>query len=451
MRRFLSFLMVLLCLFARSATAGNAAPVIIRDTEIENTLKAWTTPVIKAAGLQPDAVKFVLIQDSDINAFVAGGQNVFIYTGLLEKSENPGEVVGVIAHELGHISGGHLVRTRTAMENASYESMLGALLGIGAAIATGQGGVGAAVAAGTQSTAASRFLAFSRVQESSADQAGLSFLERAQYNPKGLLTFMQKLESQELLPASQQVEYVRTHPLARDRIQALEAGYQRSAYKDRASPPQWQEQHNRMRAKLKSFISPERVAWDYGDKEVSIAAEYARTIAAYRQNRVDEAIGKINALLQKEPDNPYFLELKGQMLVDFGRVKEAIPSYRRAVELVPNAPLIRTSYAHTLIETAERNPAQIDEAIRNLERAAEDDPRSSRTFHLLATAWGRKGDESMAKLYLAEESLLRQKKDMAREQVESALPGLAKGSRAWLRAKDILAYLNQDKNGGDGK
>lgn len=439
----------LLCLLAVIALAAArpaaAGPVIIRDTEIERILRDWATPVMRAAGLEPDAVKIILVQDPAINAFVAGGQNLFIYSGLIERSENADEVIGVMAHEIGHISGGHLTRTYEALRNASYESVLGTILGIGAALASGDGQVGAAVMAGTSSTAVNRFLAFSRVQESSADQAGLSYLEKSGFSPGGFLSFTRKLESDELLPPSQQNEYVRTHPLTRDRVDAIRAAYDRSPYRDKALPAAWQEDHRRIKAKLKAFITPERVAWDYDTRDKSLPAEYARAIAAYRQNKVKEALERADGLLALEKDNPYFLELKGQMLVDFSRVAEAAPYYEKAVALDPRAPLIRTAYAHALIETADGRPARLDEAISHLTRAAADEPRTGRIYRLLATAYGRKGDEPMAKLYLAEEAVLQRQWRYARLQAEGALQGLPASSRSRVRAQDILAYVEQNE------
>lgn len=443
------FVLIVLSLFLMILPAwAGGAPVVIRDTEIEDMLKTWTAPVIRAAGLEPAAIRFVLVQNKDINAFVAGGANIFLYTGLLEKTEDPAQVIGVIAHELGHIRGGHLVRTRGAMDKASYESMLGTVLGIGAAIVTGNGGVGAAVAAGTQSTALNKFLAFSRVQESSADQSALESLEKAGYSAKGMRDFLEKLESEELLPATQQSEYVRTHPLTRDRVDAVTAGYERAAHKDAPVPAEWKEQHARLIAKLTGFITPEQVAWNYPDGDKSVAADYARAIAAYRQNRVEEALSRVDGLLAREKDNPYFLELKGQMLTDFGRVEEALPAYRQSIAVNPDAPLIRTAYAQALIESAGQNAhrERLDDAIAELERAAQDDPRNARVDRLLATAWGRKGNDPMARLYLAEEAILQQNRDYAKKQAETAMAGLEKSSRPWLRAQDILVYL--EKNGG---
>lgn len=436
--------MAAICVKASDA-APSSKPILIRDTEIEEILKKWADPLLRAAGLDPDAVKIILVQDPAVNAFVAGGQNIFIYSGLIDKSENADEIMGVMAHEMGHIRGGHLVRSYEAMKNASYESVLGAILGIGAAIASGNGNVGAAVAAGSKGQALNKYLAFSRVQESSADQAGLTYLEKAGYSPKGFLTFTQKMESDELLPTSQQNEYIRTHPLTRDRVDAIQAAYDRSPYKDKQVPEAWQEDHKRIKAKLKAFISPERIAWDYDTRDHSMPAEYARAIAAYRQNKVPEALKRADGLLETEQDNPYFLELKGQMLVDFGRVGEALPYYEKAVQIDPKASLIRTAYAHALIETADKNPARLDQAITHLTRAAAEEPRTGRIYRLLATAYGRKGDEPMAKLYLAEEALLQREWDYAKLQAEGALHGLPANSSARIRAQDILSFIDQNE------
>lgn len=423
------------------ADAASQGPTLIRDTEIENTIKEWAAPLVQAAGLPAGGVNFILVQSPEMNAFVAGGANIFIYTGLIEKTENPGELVGVIAHEMGHIAGGHLIRGREAMERASYESILGTILGVGVAIASGEGGAAAAIGAGASSVATRRFLAFSRIQESSADQAALTFMDKAHMNPAGLGSFLEKLESEELLPTSQQSEYVRTHPLTANRVSAVETRAHESPYAGQSFPAKWVEQHARMKAKLVGFISPEKVLWEYQDKDKSIAARYARSIAAYRQNQVTEAIKDIDALIVSEPDNPYFHELKGQMLVDFGRVKEAIPSYRKAVSLLPQAPLIQIALGHALIE-GNGGTKDLKEAIQQLESALKEEPRSSRAYRLLGIAYGQMGDEGHAKLNLAEEALLQGRADYAKELAEGATRTFAKGSREWLQAQDILSYLD---------
>ncbi|AGH99015.1 M48 family metalloprotease [Micavibrio aeruginosavorus] len=419
------------------------SPTLIRDTEIEKTIEMWAEPVVRAAGLDPKSVNFILVQDSSLNAFVAGGQNVFIYTGLIQRTKTPEELIGVIAHELGHISGGHLIRTRQALEEASYETILGALIGIGAAIATGDGGAASAVSMGSRSMAERRFMAFSRVQESSADQAGLSYMSKAGLNGAGFLSFMKQMENEELLPASQQSEYVRTHPLTRDRIQAVETVLQGNSFDNaKPVPASWNEEHARMIAKLVGFITPEQVPWVYADRDTSVAARYARAIAAYRQNRVNDALGQMDALLKDEPENPYFNELKGQMLVDFGKVKEAVPFYRKAVNLDSNAPLLRVSYAHALIES-DVGGASLGEAITQLQKALRTETRSPRVHRLLATAYGKQGNDPMARLHLAEEALLQRNNDYAKRQAEVASQGLKKGSAPWIRAQDILSHVEQ--------
>lgn len=420
---------------------GNRPISLIRDTEIENYLKEWALPVIKAADLDPASVNIILVQDNNVNAFVAGGQNIFLYTGLLMKSKSPEEVVGVIAHELGHIRGGHLIRGRDAMESASYEAMLGSILGIGVAILSGQGGAAGAIATGSQSMALNKFLNFSRIQESSADQAALGFLERAKQPPNGLIAFMQRLADEELVPSAQQSEYVRTHPLTRDRVESLQAGARTSKYMNKEPSARWKDQHARMLAKLTGFVTPEYVVWNYSEKDTSLYARYARGIAAYRQNKVQEALNLTDSLLKDEPQNPYFLELKGQMLSEFGRPAESVPYYKQAVALEPSSGLIRTAYAHNLIVTA-TGTAQLETAITQLERAKQDEPRSAGIHRLLATAYGKVGDESMAKLHLAEEALLQRRYPQAKMNAEAAANGLKRSSGPWIRAQDILQQVS---------
>lgn len=426
--------------FPYNTQAQDSGRIIIRDTEIEDSLKEWSTPIFKAAGLDPQAIKIILVQSDEINAFVAGGSNIFIYTGLISKAKNPDEVIGVIAHETGHIAGGHLIRARDAMERASYESMVGMLIGIGAAIASGDGGAGSAISVGAGSMAQRRMLSHSRVQESSADQAALGFFEKAQMNPTGLLTFMDTLKSQIYMPLDQQTEYVLTHPLVENRMDALQIRVTGSVYKGKAYPAAWVEQFSRIKGKLAGFINPAQVPWVYDDRDQSVAARYARAIAAYRNNQVEKALKMTDELLAQEPSNPYFLELKGQMLLEFGRGKEAIGYYTKAVEALPDAGLIRISLAHAMIE-AGGSDADLRSAIKHLERAMIDEPRASNVQRLLATAYGRLGDESMAKVYLAEEALMQRRLPYAREQAQAVLVQSPQGSKASVLAQDVISFI----------
>lgn len=444
------FIITLFCLFwplEISAQSARKAPPVIRDTEIESILKEWSAPLLKAAQMAPGSVNVILVQSSDVNAFVAGGSNIFFYTGLLEKTTDPGEILGVFAHELGHISGSHLILARDALERASYESILGTVLGIGAAILSGDSGAAGAVIAGGNSVAQRRFLAHSRVNESSADQAALSYFEKAELNSAGLVSFMEKLQDQELLPSSRQVEYVRTHPLTRNRIDALRARATKSSHYGVDFPAHWYDQHARIKAKLIGFISPGRVAWAYDDRDSSIPARYARTIAAYRENRIDEAIAGIDALIKDEPNNPYFYELKGQMLVDFSRIEDALPAYRKSVEILPHAGLLRIALAHALIESGD-DAVRLKNAIQHLERAGQTEPRSSRIHRLLATAHGRLGDENMAKVHLAEEAVLQRRISYAKQLTQTVFKTAAKDSRSYHKARDLLAHIETLKPGG---
>lgn len=439
--------MIAIMFFSTQATAQRSGLSIVRDAEIENTLREWGTPVFKAAGLNPKAVNIILVQNDSINAFVAGGSNIFFYTGLITKSENPGEVVGVLAHETGHIAGGHLIRGRAAMERASYESMIGLLLGIGAAIATGDAGAASALSLGGGSIAQRNYLAHSRIQESSADQAALSFLEKAKINPSGLASFMDKLKAEIYVPRNQQSEYMQTHPLVENRLEILTRGVAQSQYKEKPLPAKWTDEHARIKAKLIGFTSPGQIPWVYGDSDQSIPAQYARAIAAYRANQVDDALSRIDVLIAAEPKNPYFQELKGQMLVDFGRVEQALPYYREAIKY-EDSPLFRIALGHALIESAgQNNQAMLKEAVDNLEIAVVKEPRSTRVHRLMATALGRMSDDTGAKLHLAEEALLQRRFDDAKNMAEYVLNREKEGSRYWIKAKDLVTYIENSKNG----
>ncbi len=434
-------------MFALFAAMPASAQTVIRDTEIEEDMAEWFAPIFKAAGMSPDQVNIILVQDDQINAFVAGGSNIFFYTGLLQKTQGPEEVIGVMAHELGHITGGHLIRGREAMEQASYESILGMILGVGAAIATGDGAAAATIGTGASSMAQRKFLRYSRTFEASADQAALRYMDSAGMDPAGLESFLKKLEGQELRPESQQSEYVRSHPLTRDRVQTVIARAENSPNKGKAVPAEWTRQHKMMLAKLMGFVTPQQVAWTYDDRDNSRESVTARAVAAYRTNDVARALKLSDQLLSMEPKNPYFLELKGQMLVDFGRLAEAIPYYEKAVAIKPGAGLIRTALAHAQIETAGNDAAKLKKAIGNLDAALKTEPRSTRIHRLLATAWGRAGDESRAKLHLAEEALLQRRRDNAKSLAQQAKAGLKPGSADWIRANDILSYIGASDDG----
>jgi predicted Zn-dependent protease len=440
----------LFIVFLPSVAQAQQRMSLIRDVEIERYMAEWFSPILRAAGLTDRSVDIILVNNSTLNAFVAGGSNVFFHTGLLTETDNVGEVIGVFSHELGHITGGHLIRGREAANQAGIQALATTLIGLGAAIASGSGqAAGAAITAG-QALGANNFLSHSRVQESSADQAALSFMQDAHLNPQGFRSFLTKLGDQELLPAGQQVEYVRTHPLTSNRIENVSNRIETSPYADEALPAAWQEQHARMKAKLIGFLTPDRVKYIYKDSDTSIVADYARAIAAYRQNDFDEAKESLEKLLKQEPKNPYFAELLGQVYRDSGDIDGAIRYFNQADEnLTKPSALIKVGLAHVWLEK-DRTDASANQAIKYLKQAVNLEDKTSSVYRLLATAYGRVGQDGLAKLYLAEEGLLRGDYDYARRQAEAASRDIKKGSPDYLRAQDLLLVIKQRQDKKDG-
>lgn len=433
---FLLFNIIALFLIGGSGTAqAQSGRTIIRDAEIENTLREWITPLAKAAGLSPETINIVLVQDDNLNAFVAGGPNIFLHTGLINKTKTPEELIGVMAHELGHIQGGHLLALQGAYERASFESILGAVIGIGAAVLSGQGDVGSAVMAGSQGYATQRLLSFSRVNESAADQAAIRLTTDSKIDPRGIVSFLDTLGAQELLPVSQQAEYVRTHPLTRNRIDAVRQKADQSP--SFPTPAGWEQQHKRMKAKLLGFIKPQSVEWTYDSNDQSSDALYAKSIAAYRTNKNDRAIDMIDTLIAREPENAYFHELKGQMLVDFGQLDAGVNVYQTALSLKPSTPLIRIALAHAMLEAGQ----DVNAAIDHLNRAHVQEQRSPRLHRLLATAYGKQGNDVAARLHLAEEAVLTRNFPYARTQAGAVINNATASQRDKLQASDILNYI----------
>jgi len=407
----------------------------IRDAEIEHTIRSYAEPIFDVAGINGDNVEIALVKDNTLNAFVAGGMNLFIHTGLLQESENAGQLVGVVAHEIGHIAGGHLIRTQEAMEGASAQAILTALLGFGAALATGNAGADAAILGGGQQMAMGSFLAYSRAQENTADQAALSYMDQAGISARGLLAFLEKLNGQELRTADRQDAFVRTHPLTQDRIESVRYHVEHSRVSDKAVPPEWEEMHARMRAKLLGFVQPQIALQRYRENDPAISARYGRAIALYQRGDIKQALPLIEQLIKEEPNNPFFHELKGQVLLENSRVAESIAPYRRAVELLPDSALLRSSLAHALIES--NDPKVLDEALRNLKSAAQKEPRTPFTWRLMATVYGRKDEQGLLSYALAEEAMARGDRPVARFHAEKAESQLPAGSPGWIRAQDI--------------
>lgn len=435
---------VLIALWSAPADAQQAKRQFIRDAEVENTIRDFCTPIFQAAGLDPQAVRILLLNDSTLNAYVAGGQNIFIHTGLIMRSENPGQLIGVIAHESGHIVGGHLIRLNDAVATASTEAILAMLLGAAAGAVSGNGQAGAGVMMGGQEMAMRNLLAFSRSQEQQADQMAMRFLDNTHWSARGLLEFFNILGDQELLVSSRQDPYVRTHPLTRDRVAFVREHVEKSPYSDRPWPADWVERHRRIKVKLQAFLDPpSKTLMRFKEDDPSLEARYARSIAYYRKPDLDSALRLIDGLLAERPQDPYFWELKGQMLFENGHARDAVEPYRKAVEYLPVSALLRIGLGQAEIESDD--PALLSDAAANLTIAVRLEPEDAFGWQQLAIAFGRDGNEGMASYALAEYFLLAGKLPEANYHANKAEQALGHKGPIWLRLQDIKAQAAEVK------
>jgi predicted Zn-dependent protease len=436
---FLSFL-------AASPAAAQEVPGLIRDAEIENTIRAYATPIWKAAGLDASFVQIYLVNSGQINAFVAGGQRVFINTGLLMRADRPNEVIGVLAHETGHIAGGHLMRFQDALEDATIQSIIGFVLGTAGAVLSRNGEVaGAGILAG-QSMAMRSLFAYSVGQEERADQAGLGFLDKTCQSARGLLQFFEILQKEEYLSPQQQDPYMVTHPFTSSRIEHVKEFVEHSKCSDSVDPPDLVDRHKRMLAKLRGFLNaPGDVMKAYPETDKSLYARYARAAAYHQIPMDDKALAEIDSLLKEWPNDPYFNELKGQILFEGGKAPDSVQWYRKSVEELPGTPLLNVELAQAELESSS-DPAMMRDAVQTLKDAVRDDDSNADAWHDLGLAQGRLGNIGEASLALAEEALLVGDVKLAVQQARRAAEGLPRGSPGWIRADDIVREAKTDKD-----
>ncbi|HEV2569640.1 M48 family metalloprotease [Sphingomonas sp.] len=436
MRHLLRTLFALLISFA-VLTRPVTAQSILRDAETEALLADMSKPLIEAAGLQPKNVEIVMIADNSINAFVAGGQIVYIHSGLITQAENANMVQGVIAHELGHVTGGHIVRMAEGMKTATGIMLLSLLLGA-AAMAAGAGEAGAGLLSMGQQAALGKFLAFSRVQESSADAAGVTYLNKAGVSGQGLVAFFKKLQNQEYRYGYNSKDaYDRTHPLSRERVTTLVDALQSAPSWNAKSDPAIEARFARVKAKLKGYVlDPPLVMQQYPETDQTVPARYARAYAWHRGAYPEKAMQEVDALLRTAPRDPYFLELKGQVLLESGKPKEALPALREAVQLTGYNPLITSMFGHALIATEDR--ANFAEAEQVLRSAIAKDNQNPFAWYQLGVVYDRKGDAARAALATAERYNLQGNPQLAFANARVAMAGIPRGSADWVRAQDIF-------------
>lgn len=435
LRRLTQNAVMILMMFLVSVQPA-AAQSILRDAETEALFRDMVAPLVAASELDAKDVEVILINDDQVNAFVAGGQRIYFYSGLIKTAESANEVQGVMAHELGHITGGHAIRFDEGLGVASGITLLSLLLGA-AAIAAGAGDAGLGIIAAGQQAAVGKFLAFSRVQERSADAAGARYLSAAGITGRGSIDFFKKLQNYEYrLGIPQEDSYARTHPLSGERISVLQDTYEADPAWNRPPDPEIERRFQRVKAKLLGFTAePTTTLREYPERDQSIPAHYARAYAWHKSAYPERALYEANFLLANAPDDPYFLELQGQILLESGKPDEALRSLRKAVQLTNNQPLIASLFGHALIAT--EDPQYYGEATQILKAAVNKDNRNPFAWYQLGVVYSEQGDTARAQLATAESSLLNGNYGGAIRSSQIALAGIPENTPDWIRAQDI--------------
>lgn len=426
---------------ARAQDAETRGMPVIRDAEIEQLLRDYAQPILHAAGLAKQNVRVVVLGDRSFNAFVMDGRHIFVNAGTLFDAKTPNEVIGVFAHETGHLAGGHLQRLREQLASAQTASIIALLAGIGAAVAGARSGaagdIGAAAIMAPQSAILRSMLSYVRTQEDQADHAGVKFLNATGQSPKGMVDLFKRLSNEVLFNSRYIDPYMQTHPMPADRVAALETLARASPYWDRKDPPELVLRHELMRAKLSGFLErPDTIARRYPVSDHNLPARYARAISTYLHSDLRQALAQMDGLIQAQPNNPYFYELKGQALLEGGHASEAVAPLRQAVQLSHGNPLMEILLAQAL--NATNNPKLAEEAVALLRTAIVREPEAPQAYSQLAMAYGRKGDLANADLASAQAAFARGDLKTARQLATRAKTRLPIGSPAWVRADDIV-------------
>lgn len=424
----------------------------IRDAEIEELLRDYTRPLLRAAGLEKQNIQVVIINNSSFNAFVADGRRIFVNSGALMQSETPNQIIGVLAHETGHLAGGHLSKLREHMARAQTQMIVAMLLGVGAMVAGARGGgnsstanAGMAAVSAPQALFQSSMLSYQRQQEENADRAAIKFLAATQQSPKGMYDTFKRFSSESLFAARGADPYQQSHPMPSERVNALQELTRTSPLWGKIDDPGLQLRHDLMRAKLSGFMERrDTVARRYTASKSDLPARYARAIATYRHGDLRDALAQIDGLIQAQPNNPYFHELRGQALLEGGQPAEAIAPLRRAVGLSRGSPLIQMLLGQALVSSSK--PADLDEAIRILRSALAREDEAPLGYMQLAMAYGKKGDLGQADLASAQAALLRGDTKTARDLASRAKSRFPVGSPGWVKADDIIAAKSSGKS-----
>ncbi|MCY4236855.1 MAG: M48 family metalloprotease [Rhodospirillaceae bacterium] len=418
------------------ASANARSLALIRDAEIERTIRTYTTPMFSSIGVKQNSVRVHIVNDSRINAFVAGGRYIFINTGLLMYAKDAGMVIGVLAHEMGHIVGQHLTRLRGAISESQIKQIIAFILAASTGVATRDGQAAGAIASLGGNIVRGTLYRYTRGMEAEADEFALTTLDRMGVSARGLASLMQHLMSQEALLPSMQDPYMRTHPLSRSRLERIKRHMKTSRFTSQPTPVRYRKLHRRMRAKLFGFLKPPAsVLARYGPNNRSLEARYAIAVAYHRSSRLNDALATIDDLIREEPRDPFFHELKGQILLESGRAQQAIKSYSAAIRLAPSEALIRGAYAHALLQTGDRS--KVPTALRHLITVTVNDKTFPTGWRLRAIAHGHLKQIGESAAALAEYYLLLGDLAEARRQIRRAERLLPAGSPSWQRVQDM--------------
>jgi len=409
---------------------------LIRDAEIEKTLTGYVQRIFKAAGLHPENAEIVLINDPSINAFVAGGQTIFVHTGLIMHAKYVDDLIFVLSHETGHIIGGHITRGITEYQKAQKTALISTVLGGVLAVASGRPDAGIAVMIGSQSSAMGTFTAYRQVEESSADRTAVDIVKKLGYSMQGFTHIMNMIQAEERLNASEnRMSYWRTHPMTTDRKQNI------NHFLKNAPAPKDEKEFRRIRAKLIAFMMEEQQVLHQYSGNTSDDL-YAQAIVDYRQHNLEGAIQKLDNLIKQEPNNPYLYELKGQFKFETGQIDEAIQNYKKALTL-SDAPLIRIALAQALLEKDNKEDAEV--ALTHLEHAVLEEGDTGFPWRLMATAYDRMGKADLAQYAMARYYYSTGKTKQAQKTAEKIIKKLDKDTVAYQRTDDLLERIKSDK------
>jgi predicted Zn-dependent protease len=424
----------------------NKGPPVLRDTETEQLLREYTRPILRAAGLEKQNIQMVIINQGVFNAFVADGRRIFVNYGAIMQSETPNQIIGVMAHETGHLAGGHLAKMREQMAQAQTQMIIAMLLGAGAMVAGAQGGggnsglanAGAAMFSAPGEIIRRNLLSYVRQQEENADKAGVKFLTATGQSARGMYETFKRFTDESLFAARGSDPYVQSHPMPAQRVAALEELARSSPYWDKKDDPALQLRHDMVRAKISAFMEQQETVYRrYPLSNTSLPARYAHAISTYLHGDLRSALAQIDALIQQQPNNPYFHEVRGQALLEGGKPQEAIAPLRKAVALSNNSPLIEMLLGQALVATG--NNAYTDEAIAILRAAVARESEAPIGYMQLAMAYGRKGDYAQADLASAQAAYLRGDSKTARDLASRAKTRFAIGTPGWVKADDIVS------------